>query len=164
MSSGLASSFSSNKERLSPFLTGRKKCTALRRTVEQKKAQGQLLLCDCGMWCGNVYVCECLSSALPPHVCVCIQSRVSSHAWRRGLLILEFPVKMLIWDPPYMCSFWVNWLKMPFSPGQSLFILLLLSGHTLRPELLWTAEGETRTRVETQLPSSHTSDHTSCYV
>lgn len=159
MSGPVVSSFSSNKDCLSHFLTGRKECTVLYTSMQQKKAQDILWLwnvckrvCTCPMFVTASWYIG--STHVPVSVCVCVYSvGVSSHTWRQSLYS-----RILGKDTFYMCvcSFWVNWLKLPFSLGQSLFIFSLLSGHTLRGQNHSNSTGKTRTWVKTQQPPSFT--------
>lgn len=120
------------------------------------------------LWNGGMCVRVCafamfltaFLSAFCVYVCVCLRSRVSSHAWRQSLLILEFLVKMLIWAPLHMCvcvclsvlSSWVNWLKLPFSLWQFFLVFSLLSGHTLRSHIHSSRLRESRGRERTTAP------------
>lgn len=82
-----------------------------------------------------VYTCAC--------VCVCVFSQgwATMHgaeasfflnSWWRCLFETLFTC---VCSSVSVCSFWVNWLKLPFSLRLSLFFFSLLSGHTLRRQI-----------------------------
>lgn len=133
MSGTLVGPFLSNKKRLSHFLTGRKECTVLYTTIKQKTGQAKFLLCARGMRVrGCVHsLCNRHSSALRLCVCVCVclcsvegeQPCMAPKPPHSQIPVKDAnlrPSSLLCACVCCMCSFWVNWLKMPFSPGQSL--------------------------------------------